>query len=150
MILVDTNILARAAQPSHSQYPTAVAAVETLRLQSEVLCVVPQVIYEFWVVATRPLDQNGLGMTASATAADLAAITQRFPVYHDDSTILIRWQKLVSQYQCLGKNGHDARLVAAMELHGIGAILTFNASDFRRYSGIQVLEPAVVAGANVP
>jgi hypothetical protein len=48
MILLDTNILARSAQPAHSQYQTAVDAVAVLRLQGETLCLVPQVLYEYW------------------------------------------------------------------------------------------------------
>jgi hypothetical protein len=46
-----------------------------------------------------------------------------------------------------GKKAHDARLVAAMLAHGLSRLLTFNVSDFARYPGITVLEPAqVLAG----
>jgi hypothetical protein len=34
---------------------------------------------------------------------------------------------------------HDARLVAAMDAHGIVNLLTLNAKDFRRFSSISVL-----------
>jgi predicted nucleic acid-binding protein len=145
MILLDTNVLARAAQPGHSQYPLAVTAVEVLCLQNETLCLVPQVLYEYWVIATRPVAQNGLGMTAAEAAADLAAIVQRMHIYRDERAIFDGWQKLVAQYQVLGKNAHDARLVAAMQRHGIARILTFNTSDFSRFSGIQILDPRQVA-----
>ena len=40
-----------------------------------------------------------------------------------------------------GKNGHDARIVASMNLHGVAAIPTFNVPDFTRFSGITVLDP---------
>ena len=40
-----------------------------------------------------------------------------------------------------GKKTHDARLVAAMTVHRIDHILTFNTDDFARYTGIQVLHP---------
>jgi predicted nucleic acid-binding protein len=36
---------------------------------------------------------------------------------------------------------HDARLVAAMNVHGVRRILTFNTDDFARY-GIEVLHPS--------
>ena len=32
-----------------------------------------------------------------------------------------------------GAKVHDTRLVAAMNVHGVGRILTFNANDFTRY-----------------
>ena len=36
---------------------------------------------------------------------------------------------------------HDARLVAAMSVHGINHLLTFNIADFKRYPAITVLSP---------
>jgi len=40
-----------------------------------------------------------------------------------------------------GKRAHDARLVAAMLRHRISQLLTINATDFTRYTGIAVVEP---------
>ena len=37
----------------------AVDAVALLRAQGHTLCLVPQNLYEFWVVCTRPLANNG-------------------------------------------------------------------------------------------
>lgn len=33
-----------------------------------------------------------------------------------------------------GKQVHDANIVATMQAHGIRHLLTYNASDFRRYA----------------
>lgn len=52
------------------------------------------------------------------------------------------WESLVIQHRVSGKTTHDARLVAAMKVHGVTAILTFNAADFARYPGIDVVHPA--------
>ena len=54
------------------------------------------------------------------------------------------WKRLVFDYQVSGKPTYDARLVAAMQVHGITSILTFNPSDFRRYAGIEVVAPAEI------
>lgn len=43
------------------------------------------------------------------------------------------WEQLVQRYSVTGKSAHDARLVAAMVVHGVRGILTFNAHDFTRY-----------------
>lgn len=40
---------------------------------------------------------------------------------------------------------HHARLVAAMQRHGIARLLTFNPSDFTRFPGIDVLDTVRVA-----
>jgi len=54
------------------------------------------------------------------------------------------WEALVLQHQVMGKPAHDARLVAAMQVHGITEILTFDKAGFSRYSGIEVIHPAEV------
>src|ERR1700689_1077354 len=61
--LIDTNVLLRLLQPRHPQYSIAAAAVAELRKQRADLCVAPQNLVEFWVVATRPVVNNGLGMS---------------------------------------------------------------------------------------
>src|SRR3954471_6267808 len=48
------------------------------------------------------------------------------------------WEQLVTGTPVVGKNGHDARLVAAMTVHGLTHLLTFNAQDFRQFPGITV------------
>jgi predicted nucleic-acid-binding protein len=58
--LVDTNILLRSVQETHSMHEVAVQAVKSLFEQSEMLCILPQNLIEFWVVATRPIAMNGL------------------------------------------------------------------------------------------
>jgi predicted nucleic acid-binding protein len=146
-ILLDTNILTRAAQPGHPMHRAAVDAVAELRRQGEIFCLVPQNLYEFWVVCTRPAAQNGLGLTPAETQAELSRLKTLFTLLDDTPAIFPQWEQLVTQYQVSGKNAHDARLVAAMMVHGLGRILTFNASDFQRYPPLTVLDPRQVLAA---
>jgi len=149
-ILVDTNILARLAQPTHSMHSAATNAGDELRRQGEVLCLVPQNFYEFWVVATRPTGQNGLGFTPTQAQSELARLKRVFIFLDDTPAILPHWERLVVQHQVSGKSAHDARLVAAMMIHGIGQLLTFNVSDFQRYPNITVLDPTQIAASQPP
>jgi len=64
-VLVDTNILTRTAQPGHSQHSLAFQAVDIVKARGEQVCLVAQVVYEFWAVATRPVGENGLGLTVA-------------------------------------------------------------------------------------
>jgi hypothetical protein len=82
--LVDSNLPTRLAQPSHPLHQIALDALAVLRLRGEQLCLVPQNLYEFWVVATRPVAQNGLGLTAAEALAELAKLKQLF-VFLDDT-----------------------------------------------------------------
>lgn len=51
------------ADPTSPFYPDSVRATNELRLRGDTPCIVPQSLYEFWVVATRPLANRGLGLT---------------------------------------------------------------------------------------
>jgi predicted nucleic acid-binding protein len=101
-------------------------------------------LYEFWVVATRPVAGNGLGLSAAEASAELARLRALFPLLLDTPAIFAEWERLVNVHQVLGKNAHDARLVAAMVVHGLTHILTFNTADFSRFPGITVIDPATV------
>lgn len=142
LVLVDTNVLLRAMEPRHPQHHDAVASLRSMRGSGHELCLVPQVHYEFWVVATRPVAQNGLGMTPNEASAELTKLgTPLFRLLRDERAIYDRWRDLVGQYCVEGKQAHDARLVAAMKRHGLTDILTFNVADFRRYGGINPIQP---------
>jgi len=58
--LVDTNILLRLVQENNPLHPDALKAVVLLKKEGEVLCIIPQNLIEFWAVATRPINNNGL------------------------------------------------------------------------------------------
>lgn len=149
-ILVDTNIIARSLQPAHPQQKPAEDAMAALRRHGDSLCVVPQVLYELWVVCTRPATMNGLGKTAAQAAADLATVKATMPLLADTPAILPQWEALVTTHAVLGRNGHDARLVAAMLVHGVTHLLTFNDQDLRRFTAVTVLTPAAVLAPPTP
>jgi predicted nucleic acid-binding protein len=146
-VLIDTNVLGRLSQPSHVMHATAVSAVKILRDRQHELRIVPQVIYEFWTVATRPASQNGLGFTIEEAEAKILAFKAVFPPLRDERGILERWEKLVAVHRVQGKPTHDAHLVAAMERHGLSHVLTFNVKDFPRFGVVQILDPALVVSS---
>lgn len=148
-ILVDTNILIRSI-PGQSMYRVAADAIAEPRRQGETLCLVPQILYEFWVVCTRPMAQNGLGLTPAATHVELSRIKTLFTLLDDKPAIFPQWEQLVTQYQISGKSAHDARLAAAMMVHGINRILTFNIGHFQRYPPLTVLDPQHVIAPQPP
>jgi predicted nucleic acid-binding protein len=45
----------------------------------------------------------------------------------------------------IGKQAHDARLVAAMKVHDLRHLLTFNDTDFKRFTEITVVNQRDVA-----
>jgi predicted nucleic acid-binding protein len=147
-ILVDTNLPLRLALPSHPLHQIAFDSLAVLRQRGEQLCLVPQNLYEFWVVATRPVAQNGLGLTAAAAQAEVVQLKRLFVLLEDTPAIFPEWERLVMQHQIIGKQAHDARLVAAMNVHDVTQLLTFNASDFQRYSGVVIISPQQLLGVS--
>ncbi len=144
-ILLDANILLRLADPSSAAHAVAATSVSALRTQGEALHIVPQCIYEFWAVATRPIANNGLGLSAAECLQEVANVKAAFPLLNDKPILFTEWEAIVSVFACQGKAAHDARYVAAMRTHGLTHLLTFNVSDFTRYSGITLLDPNTIA-----
>ena len=140
--LTDTNLLLRFVDAAHPAYSVVYTAYENCRSQGQTLCIVPQNYYEFWVVATRPVENNGLGLTPKQTVEEFRRLEQGFTLLLDKPDLLAEWTQLVVDYDCKGKIAHDARLVAAMNTHGIDHLLTFNGADFRRFKHITVIDPA--------
>jgi predicted nucleic acid-binding protein len=144
-LLLDTSILLRTLQVRHPQYETVARALEALPARGRDLHIVPQNLVELWVVATRPAAHNGLGLTPVAAAMEVTRIKSMFPLLPDTPAIYPAWENLVIQYQVSGKSAHDARLVAAMRVHGLMSILSFDKTGFTRYAGIEVVHPADAA-----
>lgn len=146
-LLLDTNVLLRIADSGSPQHATAFRAYEILETQGVALTIVPQIVYEFWVVATRPRSVHGLGMTTVEAARTIDQWPRIYRLRLDQPGIYGHWTSLVRSLAVHGKTAHDTRLVAAMQQHSISHLLTFNTSDFARYPGIVVWDPAdVVAG----
>lgn len=144
-VAIDTNVLLRSIQPAHPMHPAAVEALQTLGDGGARLVIFPQVVYEFWVVATRPAAENGLGMTTDEAESNVDSLLRLFTLLNDTAEVFEHWRTLVKSHDVKGKPAHDARMVAAMLAHGIDTIITFNGADFARYASIQVKSPDSIA-----
>jgi predicted nucleic acid-binding protein len=142
---VDTSVLARIIHKNHPMQQTAKDAIKLLLSRDEPLCVFPQNLYEFWVIATRPALQNGFGLAPTDTEAQIVEFEALFSLKRDTPALYNEWRRLVVQHSVLGKTAHDTRIVAAMKTHGVTNLLTFNTDDFKRYTGISVVSPAQVS-----
>jgi predicted nucleic acid-binding protein len=118
--------------------------MRALRSRGVEFQLVPQNLFELWVVATRPVAQNGLGWSTDEAAAEVRRLKGVFTVLPDSAAIYDVWEELVVRNRVSGKPAHDARLVAAMIVHGVRSILTFDRTGFSRFAGIEVVHPADV------
>ena len=142
--LADTNILLRSVQPSHPAYGEVDRVVSILLARGDQLCVLAQNLIEFWAVATRPIANNGLGLTISRTTQELAKLKGLFVILPDTADIFPEWEQLVIRHEVLGKQVYDTRLVAAMIVHDLTHLLTFNTDDFKRFTTITAVNPQTI------
>jgi predicted nucleic acid-binding protein len=138
--LIDTNVLLRAVAPKSAHFMAAVEAIKRLVARGDELLLAPQVLVEFWVAATRPLDVNGYGWPAADAEAKIVELLRQFPLLPETPAVFTEWFRLITLHGIVGKQAHDARLVALLNVHAVRQLLTFNVGDFQRY-GIAVVSP---------
>lgn len=153
--LVDTNIWTRRLESGHRHHQSATDALQMLIGRGDELFVTPQVLIELCGFLTRPLlvrdargkeVSGGLGLTIAQALGEVATIETICDLLPDTPDIWPEWKRLVLLYPPQGKAVHDARHAAAMKVHNLSHILTFNTKDFNRYSpeGIVPVDPRTV------
>lgn len=147
-ILIDTSVLGRLANRADVSHPVATAAIAELHRRGEVLHITSQNLVEFRNFATRPVTANGLGLAASAAEGLAATFEAAFPLLDETPDIYPTWKALVGALGVVGKQVHDARLVAVCHVHGVTHILSFNVSHFARLAGfgpgVDLIDPTTV------
>ena len=142
MIAVDTNLFVGAIQTYDSSLrATARRAFASLHRRGEALCCFPQNLIEFWNVATRPANSNGLGLSPEQADNYLDRFQRLAPALPETPDLFPAWRQIVFKHRVHGIHVHDARIVAAMTINGVNLLLTFDKNDFKRYQAITVLDP---------
>jgi predicted nucleic acid-binding protein len=95
--LADTNVLLRSLQSAHPMHVEAWRALRILKRRED-LVIAPQNIVEMWVVATRPIAQNGLGISPTAASGYLNRFRRFLPLVPDTSDVHDQWERLVAGY----------------------------------------------------
>ncbi len=134
----DTNNLLRFAIRADAQHTVVLSAIRKLK-SGDKIYILPQTCVEFWNVCTRPTSRNGFGLSVQQANHSLRLVEKIFPLLPDDENVHREWRKLVINFGVSGVQVHDARIAAAMLVHQVTHILTFNTSDFARYSNIGIV-----------
>ena len=138
---VDTNILKHLTQPGTPEHAKAKRAVELLWTRGERPVTLAQCMIEFWGFLTRPslrdaaaIPNPGLGLSVAKAEIELQKVDRLFGCYADTAVLYAEWRRIVVLYEVKGKQVHDAHIAAAAHMHGISHLLTYNVTDFTRYS----------------
>ena len=143
--LIDTNVLLRFVKPDDREYEIARHAIQRLWTDGDDLFYTSQNLAEFWNTCTRPVDRNGYGLPIAEVDRRARLIEDQFSLLEDSSAAHQEWRRLLVVHAVRGTQVHDARLVAAMSVHRIPHILTFNGRDFSRYAEIRAISPDSLA-----
>ena len=141
LYLVDSNILLRWVKPDHSDYRLVVDAIDAIVRQNEVLCYTSQNLGEFWNTCTRPSRPQRIRSFSQEADRRARSFEEKLRLLPDGLAVHDEWRRLLVAYGVSGVQVHDARLAAAMRVHGVRRILTFNDGDFARYPDIEAIHP---------
>jgi len=142
--LLDTNILLRLPDRGIPDFQVVRAALSFLKKSQNRLYYTSQNLIEFWNVATRPVQHNGLGLSIKEADEEAHGIEDALKLLPHNEAIHHEWRRLVVTYGVSGTQVHDAHLVAAMNVYGIDHLLTLNGRDFNRFDWLTVVHPADV------
>ncbi len=94
--LLDTNIILRFTNNQFPEYNQVDNAISQILEQGDRCFITSQVVIEFWVVATRPMNVNGLGWTLEATEQAVKLLINQFELLEEIPEIFPIWLNLVT------------------------------------------------------
>ena len=108
--------------------------------------VTAQVAREYLVVATRPRATNGLGLSGDVAVANLDDLLIGVEVFPDSGAAVDVLMGFVGRGTAIGKQVHDANLVAQALHHHADVIVTDNRRHFSRFEEFITIESLVEEG----
>jgi predicted nucleic acid-binding protein len=140
MILVDTNILVRLADEADPDYKTTHQAIAACWRRGRKLLVADQALQEFWVVATRPVTNNGLGMSPDQTDQFLNHFARAFIRIADPPGLFDAWRSPVNAHAIRSIRSYDARFIAFVQMAKLNGFMTYNLEHFSNFS-VRLVNP---------
>ena len=139
--LLDSNILIRWVQQNDPEHALVQASLYRLVSSGTDLHYTSQNLGEFWNALTRPQARNGYGLSPQEVDELAQQVEDGFILLPDSIEVHHEWRRLLVDHAISGVQVHDARLAAAMRVHGVGQILTFNTRDFARFTNVDAVHP---------
>src|SRR5262245_19086786 len=140
-VLVDTNVLLSATAPLRPLHHAALTVLNEWPNHGVILAASSQVLREYLVVATRPVEVNGLNLGPTDALANVEAFRGRMRLLVEGEPVWDRLRGLIASYGCLGKQIHDANVVATALASGVTKLVTANTDDFARFaSEIEIID----------
>ncbi len=88
--LLDTNVLLRLADSKADEHRTALHALDRLLANGDLCFITAQIVIEFWAVATRQREANGLGWGVPETRSRVARLLEQFRFLEETPSVFAR------------------------------------------------------------
>jgi len=138
---LDTNALLEATDVSRSNHGEALGLFDAAIEAGAHLALSGQILREYLVVATRPVEANGLGLAAALALENAERIAERSVFLEETRSVSEALRRLVAALAIGGKRIHDANVVATMQRSRLQRLVTLNRDDFADFQGLVVLTP---------
>ncbi|MXW50684.1 MAG: type II toxin-antitoxin system VapC family toxin [Gammaproteobacteria bacterium] len=152
VVFIDTNVLLTATEESRPNHEAAHRLIAESDRSGMHLAVSGQILREYMVVATRPVDVNGLGLNPRDAIGNVEAFLGFLRLYDETEAVADKLRRLGQKHGLQGKRFHDANIVATMSVHGIRVLVSDNFKDFAVFDDIDAvaLSDAVAASHREP
>jgi predicted nucleic acid-binding protein len=137
VVVVDTSVLLAATDRSRDHHD---AATRFLNEDVRRLAVCPQIVREYLAVTSRPVDVKGLGLSGEDAVANVEQFLEGMEVLTEGPATTLSLMELVMAGSTVGKQVHDANLVAVALAHQAAAIVTENPRHFARFARLITVE----------
>ena len=143
-IFIDTNILFYANNPADVFGEQAIARINELASNGNVLIISTQIIREYAAVTLRNAQYHKLPLDLTITTVqnNIATFQRDFIVVGEKSDVLSNWLSLLPQITT-SKDVFDFNIAATLLSEGINHILTHNVSDFDKFSSWLTVLPLI-------
>ena len=140
ILFADTNVFLTATDRSRRHHAEAMELLQAAGKGKVILAVSGQIIREYLVVATRPVEVNGLGLATEDALKNIDVFTRPpFLFCEESERVARRLRDLVQAHGLTGKCVHDGNIVATMLAEGIDGLITENAEDFAYFEEIEAI-----------
>ena len=140
VVFLDTNILLTGTDRQREQHAAVLWIIAHAGRAGLHLAVSGQILREYMVVATRPLEANGFGLSATDALTNVDQFMRHAMLYEETEAVSTRLRSLIETCGLRGKRIHDGNVAATMIAHGVKLLLTQNPGDFKDIPGVHVLD----------
>ena len=137
-VMVDTNVLLEASDQARRLHVQSLTLFQNSLRDGVDLFLCTQVIREYLVVATRPIENNGLGMTLAIAIENIRQFRRRSSCVAETQQAGELFLEWAARFGTSGKKLHDLQILATASTAGIDILLTANQQDFPKPSPVTI------------